>query len=37
MKYAVEIASYGMTYLPRFIKIGAGVRKLIGGETHVIL
>jgi hypothetical protein len=31
MKYAVEIGSDAMMYIPSFIKIGSGIRKLIGG------
>jgi hypothetical protein len=30
MKYAVEIGSGAMTYIPSFIKIGSGIQKLIG-------
>jgi hypothetical protein len=33
MKYAVETGSGAMTYIPSFIKIGSGIRKLIRG-TH---
>jgi hypothetical protein len=33
MKYAVEMGSVAMIYLPSFIKIGSGIQKLIGG-TH---
>jgi hypothetical protein len=33
MKYTVEMSSGVMTYIPRFIKIGLGIRKLIGGYT----
>jgi hypothetical protein len=33
MKYAVEMGSYTMVYIPSFIKIGSGIRKLIGGYT----
>jgi hypothetical protein len=32
MKYAVEIGSSAMIYIPSFIKIGSGIQKLIGGE-----
>jgi hypothetical protein len=31
MKYAVEMSSDVMIYLPSFIKIGSGIQKLIGG------
>jgi hypothetical protein len=31
MKYAVEMGSGAVIYIPSFIKIGSGVRKLIGG------
>jgi hypothetical protein len=34
MKYAVEMGSCAMIYLPSFIKIGSGIRKLIRGDTH---
>jgi hypothetical protein len=36
MKYVVEMGSSVMTYIPNFIKIGSGIRKLIGGysQTH---
>jgi hypothetical protein len=30
MKYAVEMGSGAMIYIPSFIKIGSGVQKLIG-------
>jgi hypothetical protein len=29
MKYAVEMASVAMIYIPSFIKIGSGIQKLI--------
>jgi hypothetical protein len=29
MKYAVEMASGGMTYTPSFIEIGSGIQKLL--------
>jgi hypothetical protein len=32
MKYAVEIRSGVMIYIPSFIKIGSGIQKLIGGN-----
>jgi hypothetical protein len=31
MKYAVEIGSGAMIYVPIFIKIASGIKKLIGG------
>jgi hypothetical protein len=31
MKYAVEMGSGGMIYVPSFIKIGSGIQKLMGG------
>jgi hypothetical protein len=31
MKYAVEIASGGMIFIPRFLKIGSGIHKLLRG------
>jgi hypothetical protein len=35
MKYAVEMASGAMIYIPSFIKIGSGIQNLIrGGELH---
>jgi hypothetical protein len=33
MKYAVEMSSGVMIYIPSFIKIGSGIQKLIGGYT----
>jgi hypothetical protein len=32
MKYAVEMGSYAMIYMPSFINTGSGNEKLIGGE-----
>jgi hypothetical protein len=37
MKYAVEMGSGAVIYIPSFIKIGSGIEKLIGGgciRTH---
>jgi hypothetical protein len=35
MKYAVEMGSGAMAYIPSFIKIGSGIQKLIRGiQTH---
>jgi hypothetical protein len=31
MKYAVEMSSGAIIYIPSFVKIGSGIRKLIGG------
>jgi hypothetical protein len=31
MKYAVEMGLGAMIYIPSFIKISSGIRKLIGG------
>jgi hypothetical protein len=31
VKYAVEMSSGPMIYIPRFIKTGSGIQKLIGG------
>jgi hypothetical protein len=33
MKYAVELGSGVMTYMPSFIKTGSGIQKLMGGHT----
>jgi hypothetical protein len=36
MKYAVEVGSDAMIYVPRFIKIGSGIQKLMQrGNTHI--
>jgi hypothetical protein len=35
MKYAAEMGSGAMTYIPSFIKTGSGIQKLMGGgEDH---
>jgi hypothetical protein len=34
MKYAVEMGSGAMIYMPSFIKIGSGIQKLIIGDTQ---
>jgi hypothetical protein len=34
MKYAVELGSGVMVYIPNFIKIGLGIQKLIVGDTQ---
>jgi hypothetical protein len=31
MKYAVEMGSGDMIYIPGFMKIGSGIQKMIGG------
>jgi hypothetical protein len=35
MKYAVEMGSRSMMYIPSFIKIGSGVQKLLRGVFRV--
>jgi hypothetical protein len=40
MKYAVEMGSGALMYMPSFIKIGSGIQKLIGGrhiQTHELM
>jgi F0F1-type ATP synthase alpha subunit len=34
MKYAVEMGSGAMIYIPSFIKIGSGIQKLILGNSQ---
>jgi hypothetical protein len=34
MKYAVEMGSGTMIYIPRFIKIGSGTQRLMGWGFH---
>jgi hypothetical protein len=34
MKYAVEMGSGTMAYIPSFIKIGSGIQKLMGEGIH---
>jgi hypothetical protein len=34
MKYAVEMGSDAMTYIPSYIKIGSAIQKLIRGDTQ---
>jgi hypothetical protein len=36
MKYAVEMGSGAMTYIPSFINIDSGILKLMGGYTDSI-
>jgi hypothetical protein len=31
MKYAAEMGSGAMIYIPSFVKIGSGIQKLMGG------
>jgi hypothetical protein len=35
MKYAVEMGSDGMMYIPSFIKIGSDIETLLGGLTNI--
>jgi hypothetical protein len=35
MKYAVEMGSGAMIYIPSFIKYGSAIHKLIGGTTQI--
>jgi hypothetical protein len=34
MKYAIEMGSGAMIYIPSFIQIGSGIQKLIGGDSQ---
>jgi hypothetical protein len=34
MKYAVEMGSVSMIYIPSFVKIGSGIQKLVGVNTQ---
>jgi hypothetical protein len=34
MKYAVEMGSGAMIYIPSFIKTGSGIQKLIARDTQ---
>jgi hypothetical protein len=34
MKYAVEMGSSAMIYIPNFIKNGSGIQKLIRGDSQ---
>jgi hypothetical protein len=34
MRYAAEIGSGAMLYIPSFIKIGSGIQKLLSGYTQ---
>jgi hypothetical protein len=31
MKHAIDMGSDAMIYIPRFIRIGSGIQKIIGG------
>jgi hypothetical protein len=35
MKYAVDMGSGAMIYIPSFLKIGSGIQKLIGEDTQI--
>jgi hypothetical protein len=35
MKYAVEMGSFAVIYIPSLIKIGSGIQKLLGGDTQI--
>jgi hypothetical protein len=35
MKYAVEMGSGAMIYIPSFIYIGSSIQTLMGGDTHI--
>jgi hypothetical protein len=37
MKYAVEMGSGSIIYIPRFIKTGSCIQKLIGGYTDKVV
>jgi hypothetical protein len=34
MKYAVEMGSGAMIYIPSFVKIGTGIQKYMGGGGY---
>jgi hypothetical protein len=34
MKYAIEVGSGAVLYIPSFMKIGSGIQKLIAGDSH---
>jgi hypothetical protein len=34
LKYAVEMGSGAIVYIPSFIKIGSGIQKFIRRDTH---
>jgi hypothetical protein len=35
MKYAVQIGSGAMIYIPSFIEIGSGIQTFLGGYTDI--
>jgi hypothetical protein len=37
MKYAVEVGSFTVVYIPSFVKIGSGIRKLVGGIHSMVM
>jgi hypothetical protein len=37
MKYAVEMCTGGITYIPSFIKTGSAIRKLLVGQGDLII
>jgi hypothetical protein len=37
MKYAVEMGSGAMMYIPSFMKIGSGIQKLMGGIHSTLI
>jgi hypothetical protein len=34
MKYAIEMGSGAMIYIPSFITIGSAIKQLVGGDTQ---
>jgi hypothetical protein len=34
MKYATEVGSGAVIYIPSFIKIGSGIQKLVGRDSE---
>jgi hypothetical protein len=34
MKYAVEMSSGAMIYIPSFVKIGSGIQKMLEGDIR---
>jgi hypothetical protein len=35
MNYATEMGSGATIYIPSFVKIGSGIQKSIGEDTHI--
>jgi tRNA A58 N-methylase Trm61 len=35
MKYALDVSSFAMTYIPRFTQIGSAIQKLIEGGWEI--